>query len=152
MLRVWAVEVRKLQMPKPDLVWLLHWSKLVHARCARPGNIGHGSSQMSLTRTAAASLGTAIVALVAVSAASVVATAADSFACQDYAERAVLQYKSMQNVKGCKRADDARWNGNFNTHKSWCLKARESLLESEDRARGAYLAKCGQGGGKIDPG
>jgi hypothetical protein len=103
---------------------------------------------MSLTRTTAASLGLAIVA---VSATLGVATAADQSACQDYAERAVLQYKDMQNVKGCKRADDARWHGNLNKHKSWCLKARESLLESEDRARGAYLAKCGKGG-KIDPG
>jgi hypothetical protein len=53
---------------------------------------------MSLTRTAAASL---VLAIVAVSAAFEVATAADPSACQDYAERAVLQYKDMQNVKGC---------------------------------------------------
>src|SRR5262245_28259194 len=107
---------------------------------------------MSLIRTAPALLGTAIVALVAVAAAFEGATAADPSACQDYAERAVSQYKDMQNVKGCKRADDARWNGNLKKHKSWCLKASESLLESEDRARGEYLAKCGKGGGKIDRG
>lgn len=102
-----------------------------------------GGSQMFLTRTAAASLG---FAFVAVSAACGVATAADQFACQDYAERAVLQYKDMQNVKGCKRADDGRWHANLKKHKSWCLTAPESLLESEDNARGRWLAKCGRGG------
>ena len=98
---------------------------------------------MSLTRTAVASLSTAIVALVAVSAASVVATAADSFACQDYAESAILQYKDMKNVKGCKRADDGRWHADFNKHKSWCLKASENLLDRERRARAQYLVNCG---------
>jgi hypothetical protein len=107
-----------------------------------------GVSQMFLTRNAAASLGLAIVA---VSAAFEVATAADQSACRDYAERAVLQYKDMRNVKGCKRDDDARWNGNFNKHKNWCLDKPESLLESEDRARGEYLAKCSKGRVKIDP-
>ena len=106
-----------------------------------------GGSQMFLTRTAAASLGFVIV-VVAVSATFEVATAADQFACQDYAERAVLQYKSMQNVKGCKRADDGRWHANLKKHKSWCLTAPESLLESEDSARGRYLAKCGRGEAK----
>ena len=101
---------------------------------------------MSLTRTAAASLGTALVALVAVSAAFEVATAADSFACQDYAETAVLQYKSMKNIKGCKRADSGRWHGDESKHKSWCLKASERQLDSERRARAQYLVNCGPGG------
>jgi hypothetical protein len=96
----------------------------------------------------AASLGM----VVAVSAAFEVAIAADASACQDYAERAVLQYKDMQNVKGCKRADDARWHGDLKKHKSWCLKQRESLLESEDRARGEHLVKCGKDRVKTDSG
>jgi hypothetical protein len=103
---------------------------------------------MFLTHTSAASLALAALAL---SAAFAPARAADQDRCQDYAERAVLQYKDMQNVKGCKRADSARWSGNFNKHKTWCLKESESSLESEDRARGEYLAKCGKGV-KTDPG
>src|SRR5262245_56789474 len=145
MLPVWTVEVRKLQFSFGRCTG----RSTCMRGCARAGNISLGSSQMSLTRTAAASLGAAIVAVVAVSAAFEVATAADRFACQDYAESAVLQYKDMKNVKGCKRADDGRWHGNLNKHKSWCLKASEGLLDSERRARAEYLVKCGKGG-KVD--
>lgn len=69
-------------------------------------------------------------------------------ACRDYAEEAVAQIAESRRLS-C-RFTGARWQGGYNVHYNWCMSARRSERESEQRARSEELRRCRSGDSEGD--
>jgi hypothetical protein len=63
--------------------------------------------------------------------------------CRRYARRAVDQYQIVANRPKCRVKPDARWQGNYQNHYSWCLSAQNAWIRSEEKARDDRLYRCG---------
>lgn len=62
--------------------------------------------------------------------------------CRSYAQRAVDQHRLTTRDSKCRVRSDARWHDNSQEHYRWCLTAG-GVLDSEEKARDAYLYRCG---------
>lgn len=69
--------------------------------------------------------------------------AASETACRAYANRAVQQYQIANTHANCHHNMNARWQPNYQNHYGWCLNAQTSWLQSEQKIRDNFLAKCG---------
>ena len=63
--------------------------------------------------------------------------------CDQYAIRAIRQYREASNTPGCAIGPDGRWQANYDAHYNWCLGAPDSALGSETYARDDHLVRCG---------
>jgi hypothetical protein len=71
------------------------------------------------------------------------AQAASAQKCDNYAKRAVQQFKISQRFRKCNLAADGRWQTNFANHYNWCLTAPVAWLNAEQGARDTHLYRCG---------
>jgi hypothetical protein len=63
--------------------------------------------------------------------------------CGNYASAAVRQFKLTQSRRECAIRPDARWQGNYDAHYSWCLRAPLDARGAEQAARDEWLLRCG---------
>lgn len=71
--------------------------------------------------------------------------------CAAYSDRAVRQ--NEENARRSCGYSGPRWHGNYAAHNEWCLGTPRATADTENNARDAELARCGQGGrvlGGID--
>ena len=63
--------------------------------------------------------------------------------CRQYAIRAVQQFKAAQGRVGCGMNPGGRWQGNYDVHYGWCVKASDNARGAEQAARDKWLNSCG---------
>src|SRR5512143_865130 len=63
--------------------------------------------------------------------------------CDQYAQRAVQQFRLAQRRRECAMNPSGRWQGNYDAHYNWCLGAQQNARGAEQQARDDWLNRCG---------
>jgi hypothetical protein len=63
--------------------------------------------------------------------------------CAAYSDRAVRQ--NGENTRRSCGFSGPRWHGDYAAHNEWCLATLRATVDTENKARDAELARCGQG-------
>lgn len=64
--------------------------------------------------------------------------------CNQYANRAVQQFKLSQGRAGCAANNPpGRWQGNYDAHYGWCIRVSDPARGAEQAARDQWLNRCG---------